>query len=128
MSQYFHLHLKKTEKHKFFIKKKQKILIKNEKGYWFTIDFSQNKYKEAETIHEKDALIDGTGYQKLMNSHERTRFRVTPDFILERMGVKKSLLQPLIKSVEKTAIISLNGPRRGTINKTWRIISGASRK
>ena len=82
---------------KFFIKKKQKILIKNEKGYWFTIDFSQNKYKEAETIHEKDALIDGTGYQKLMNSHERTRFRVTPDFILERMNQTDESINSLIQ-------------------------------
>ncbi len=55
-----------------------------------------------------------------------TRKRI--GLILESMGVKKNLLRPLIKSVEKTSVISLNGPRRGTINKTWRIISGASRK
>ena len=77
---------------RFFIKKKKKILIKNEKGYWFTIDFSQNKYKEAETIHEEDALIDGHGYQDLMNSHEKTRFKVTPDFILNAFS-KISIIQ-----------------------------------
>ncbi len=78
---------------KFFIKKKQKILIKNEKGYWFSIDFSQNKYKEAETIHEEDGMIDGMGYQNLMNSHEKTKFKVTPTFILETMnGIQQNQL------------------------------------
>lgn len=42
--------------------------------------------------------------------------------ILEQIGVKKSLLLPLIKSVQKTAISSINGLRRGSINKTWRVI------
>lgn len=69
-----------------FIKKGKKILIKNEKGYWFSIDFSQNKYLEAETIHEKDADVDGMGYQRLMNSHEKTNFKVTPEFILTTMN------------------------------------------
>jgi DNA-binding transcriptional ArsR family regulator len=70
----------------FFERKGQKILIKNEKGYWFSIDYSQNKYKEAETIHEKDADIDGMGYQRLMNSHEKTNFQVTPTFLLEALN------------------------------------------
>ena len=55
-----------------------------------------------------------------------TRKRI--GLILESMGIKKNLLQPLIKSVEKTAIISLSSSRKGTVNKTWRVISGASRK
>ena len=55
-----------------------------------------------------------------------TRKRI--GLILESVGVKKNLLRPLIKSVENTAIISLNGSRRGPINKTWGVISGASRK
>lgn len=77
----------------FFIKQGKKILIKNEKGYWFSIDHSQNKYKEAETIHEKDADIDGLGYQNLMNSHERTNFKVTPEFILTIMnGIQQNQL------------------------------------
>jgi len=67
----------------YFERKGEKILIKNEKGYWFSIDYSQNLYKEAETIHSKDADIDGLGYQGLMNSHEKTNFKVTPDFILQ---------------------------------------------
>jgi hypothetical protein len=67
----------------YFERKGEKILIKNEKGYWFSIDYSQNLYKEAETIHERDADIDGLGYQGLMNSHEHTDFKVTPDFILQ---------------------------------------------
>ncbi len=55
-----------------------------------------------------------------------TRKRI--GLILESMGVKKPILRPLIKSVEKTAVSSLNSSRRGVINKTWRIISSDSRK
>lgn len=77
-----------------FIRKEQKILIRNEKGYWFSIDFSQNRYQEAETIHERDADIDGIGYQRLMNSHERTGFKVTPEFTLEVMnGIQKNQIK-----------------------------------
>jgi len=52
---------------KAFIDKNKKILIKNEKGYWFSIDYSQIYIKKRKTIHEKDADIDGLGYQNLMN-------------------------------------------------------------
>ncbi len=71
---------------RFFIKRKKKILIKNEKGYWFSIDFSQNKYKEAEVLKDDEDLTLSTGYQKYMNSHEKTKFKVTPDFILKTMN------------------------------------------
>lgn len=69
-----------------FNKEGKSILIKNEKGYWFSIDHSQNKYNEAETIHPKDADIDGLGYQRLMNSHEKTNFKVTPEYTLEAIN------------------------------------------
>lgn len=82
-----------NEDAKYFIKKGKRILIKNEKGYWFSIDFSDNKYKEAETIHSTDADIDGLGYQRLMNSHERTNFKVTPEFVLNTMnGIQQNQL------------------------------------
>lgn len=68
---------------KHFIHKGQRVYIKNEKGYWFSIDNSQNIWMEAETLHEVDAVKDGSGYQELMNSHERTRFKVTPEWTLE---------------------------------------------
>ena len=55
-----------------------------------------------------------------------TRKRI--GLLLESMDVKKSILRPLVKSVEKTAISSLNSSRMGTINKTWRVIHSASRK
>lgn len=78
---------------KQFIKEGKRILIKNEKGYWFSIDFSENKYQEAETINERDADIDSLGYQRLMNSHEKTKFKVTPEFILTTMnGIQKNQL------------------------------------
>jgi DNA-binding MarR family transcriptional regulator len=77
---------------KFFIKKKKKIMIKNETGFWFSIDFSQNKYEEAETIHEKTGLIDGTNYQDYMNSQKRTGFKVTPEFLLTALNKQNEVM------------------------------------
>ena len=48
--------------------------------------------------------------------------------VLEGLGVANSLLSPLIKSIEKTAISSFNGTRKGTINKKWRVIISDSQK
>ena len=42
--------------------------------------------------------------------------------ILDRMKVADIILKPLIKSVKKTAISSLNGTRQGTLNKKWMAI------
>lgn len=85
---------------KHFISHNKRILIKNEKGYWFSIDHSQNLYKEAETIHEQDADIDGLGYQNLMNSHEKTRFKVTPEFILDTFDKQATITAGLIQTQE----------------------------
>jgi len=94
-------HIKNLEA-EHFIRRGKKILIKGlEKGYWFTIDFSQNKYKEAELIHEKDALVDSLGYASLMNSHERTRFKVTPDFILKRFEENTELNNEITKRLKE---------------------------
>jgi len=46
--------------------------------------------------------------------------------ILEGLGIDDSLLCPLAKTIKKTAISSLNGSRKGTINKRWRVIINAS--
>ncbi len=46
--------------------------------------------------------------------------------LLESVGVKELLLRPLERSVKDTAISSLAGSRRGTINKKWRVIINAS--
>ena len=46
--------------------------------------------------------------------------------ILEELGTDNSLLRPLAKTVQKTAISSLNKSRKGTINKKWRVIVNAS--
>jgi len=48
--------------------------------------------------------------------------------ILEEAGVTDTTLKPLIKSVEKTAVNSLDGSRKGTLNKKWRVIVNDSRK
>jgi len=48
--------------------------------------------------------------------------------ILDDTGVPENILKPLIKSIEKTSIGSLNGSRKGTLNKKWRVIVNDSQK
>jgi len=55
-----------------------------------------------------------------------TRKRI--GLILESLKVADSTLKPLMKSVEKTAVSSLNGSRQGTLNKKWKLIVNDSRK
>jgi len=47
---------------------------------------------------------------------------------LDELGIKGAILKPLIESVDKTAISSLTGSRKGPLNTTWRILSGDPRK
>jgi predicted transcriptional regulator of viral defense system len=42
--------------------------------------------------------------------------------LLEECGVPDKVLEPLIKSVEKTSVSSLEETRRGILNKKWRVI------
>ncbi len=49
-----------------------------------------------------------------------TRKRV--GLLLEDFGIADTVLSPLMKSVEKTALSSLTGSRKGTLNKKWRAI------
>lgn len=55
-----------------------------------------------------------------------TRKRI--GLILEGVGIARNILRPLVKSVEKTAVSSFDGTRRGTLNKKWRVIISDSRK
>ena len=68
-------------------KEGKSILVRNENGYWFSIDNSLNLH-EAEAI-SKDSLIDSLGIQKYFNSHKNTNFKVTPEFILEALDKVK---------------------------------------
>ncbi len=43
-------------------------------------------------------------------------------FALEKAGVNEKMLIPLIKSVQKTSLISFTGSRKGQINEKWRVI------
>jgi predicted transcriptional regulator of viral defense system len=56
----------------------------------------------------------------------KTRKRI--GLILDEARVPENILKPLLKSIEKTSISSLNGSRRGTLNKKWRVIVNDSRK
>jgi len=56
----------------------------------------------------------------------KTRKRI--GLILDDAGISENILKPLVKSIEKTSVISLNGSRKGTLNKKWRVIVNDSRK
>ena len=56
----------------------------------------------------------------------KTRKRI--GLILDEAGVPENILKPLLKSIQKTSISSLNGSRKGTLNKKWRVIVNDSRK
>ncbi len=67
----------------------KKIYVYNDKGLWFLIDNSLN-LKEAETLNE-DALPNSLGAQGFFNSQERTKWKVTPEFVLNTMnGIQQS--------------------------------------
>lgn len=48
--------------------------------------------------------------------------------VLEGLGIDKASLMPLAESVKETAVSSLTGSRKGTLNKTWRVIVDAPQK
>ena len=48
--------------------------------------------------------------------------------LLESVGISGVILRQLIKSVEKTAVSSLDGSRKGKLDKRWRVIVNGSRK
>lgn len=55
-----------------------------------------------------------------------TRKRI--GLILDDLGITDTILSPLIKSVQKTAISSFNGSRKGKLSKIWRVIINDSQK
>lgn len=42
--------------------------------------------------------------------------------ILEKLGIAETTLRPIARSVEKSAVSSFNGTRKGKLNKKWRVI------
>ena len=77
---------------KQFNRENKKIMIFHEGDLWFIIDNSYN-LEEAETVSKKTAVIDNLGFQEYMNSHKRTNFEVTPDFVLKMMhGIQQNQL------------------------------------
>jgi hypothetical protein len=66
-------------------KEGKSINVKNEEGYWFSIDNSLNLH-EAEAIHPNTSQLDIIGIQKYFNEHKETQFKVTPKFILDTMN------------------------------------------
>ena len=79
------------------------------------IDFVKNKKCNITRLTEYATLFPNI----------TTRKRI--GLLLERIGISDNILKPLIKSVEKSAISSLEGLRRGRLNKKWRVIVNDSR-
>lgn len=75
----------------------QKMEVSNSKGMWFIIDNSYN-LNEAETIHPESALTDNLGVQKYFNSHKETGFKVTPEFILNRVDELQKQIEQVTQS------------------------------
>lgn len=65
-------------------KENNKINIKNEEGYWMSIDNSLNLH-EAEAVGN-NSLLDITGIKKYFNEHKETKFEVTPKFVLNAIN------------------------------------------
>jgi len=61
-------------------KEGEKIYAYDKDGLWFCIDNSYN-LDEAETMGKK-AMLNNIGVQNYFNSHKKTNFKVTPEFIL----------------------------------------------
>jgi len=85
----------------------------------------------ASRIFTKIALSNKCDIKKLVEyaacfPHIKTRKRI--GLILDDAGISENILKPLVKSIEKTSISSLNGSRKGTLNKKWRVIVNDSRK
>ncbi len=78
-------------------------------------------------------IIRGNGYdiKKFIQYASRfpnvtTRKRIGLE--LERMNISRLILKPLRESIKDTAISSFNSSRKGSINKTWRVIINDPRR
>ncbi len=75
----------------------QKLSVYNEYGQWLSVDQSLG-FVETEIQKNKDPDYDKTirnhnGLQNYLNSHERTGFEITPEFILQTMnGIQQNQL------------------------------------
>lgn len=67
-------------------------------------------------------LIEYTAYFPNITARKRI------GLILDDIGVSENILKPLIESIKKTSVSSLNGSRKGIINKKWRVIVNDSQK
>ncbi len=87
--------------------------------------------KKAFEILEQQAQSRKADVGKLVKyaalfPNKSTRKRI--GYVLEKAGVKEGLLKPLLKSVEKSALVTLYGSksRKGPINKKWKVILDAA--
>ena len=82
---------------KQYNKEGKKLMIENLHGVWLGIDNSFNVdeievFKNRHPEQEK-AVINSEGLKSYFNSHERTDFKVTPEFVLNTMnGIQQNQL------------------------------------
>lgn len=87
--------------------------------------------KRAFSILKEQAKAKGTDITKLIKYAARfpnPSLRKRIGFILEQAGVKDRELEPLLKSIRKTSLVTLypSKSRAGRINKKWKMIENAS--
>jgi predicted transcriptional regulator len=69
-----------------------RVRVRNESGEWLMVDDSMEDGGELETVG-KNACETNLNLQDWFNSHERTNFKVTPEFILKVMnGIQQNQL------------------------------------
>ena len=70
-------------------KRGEKIYVTDDVGLWFCIDNSYN-LDEAETLN-RNAMMNNMGAQGYFNSHKDTKWKVTPQFVLDTMdGIQQN--------------------------------------
>lgn len=77
-------------------KENKRLYVYSDKGLWFIIDNSYNLH-EAETVLLNEAVTDNEGIQDYFNSHKATRFKVTPEFILNCFNESNNQIIALIQ-------------------------------
>jgi predicted transcriptional regulator of viral defense system len=87
--------------------------------------------KKAFEILKEQSRTNKTDITKLIRYTVRfpnPSLRKRIGFVLEQAGVKDKELEPLLKSIKKSSLVTLYPPksRAGRINKKWKVIENAS--
>lgn len=89
---------------KVYLKSKNEFLkVSDENGLWLLVDNSFS-LSELECISPETAQADVEGIRNYFNSHKRTDFKVTPDFILQTFRVQDELNLQIFEALDDIKI------------------------